>query len=170
MLPSRHEKLALAFENESYIKKLLDLFGTCESLENVEGLRQLHDIFKGLLMLNKTALYEILFRDDILMDVLGVMEYDPALPQKAKHRDFIRTSARYRQIIPFSNSELESKIHQTFRAQYIQDVILPKPSIFEENMLSALNSLIFLNKVEIVHMIEVSFNLFVLKEGIKYIV
>ena len=153
--PARREKLAIAIENEGYIKKLLELFSICESLENSEGLKQLFEIFKGMLMLNKTALYEILFREDMLMDLLGIMEYDPALPQQAKHRDFIRTSAKFRQIIPFSNSELERKIHQTFRVQYIQDVILPKPSVFEENVLSALNSFIFFNKVEIVHMIEV---------------
>lgn len=155
MLPARREKVALAIENEGYIKKLLDLFNICESLENAEGLRQLFDIFKGMLMFNKTALYDILFRDDVIMDVLGIMEYDPALPQQAKHREFIRSSAKFRQIIPFTNTELERKIHQTFRVQYIQDVILPKPSVFEENMLSALNSFIFFNKVEIVHMIEV---------------
>ena len=34
-----------------------------------------------------------------------------------------------------------------FRLQYIQDVVLPTHSVFEENMLSTLSSLIFFNKV-----------------------
>lgn len=55
-----------------------------------------------------------------------------------------------------TNSELAAKIHQTYRVQYIQDVILPVPSVFEENMLSSLSSFVFFNKVEIVSMIQVN--------------
>lgn len=59
-------------------------------------------------------------------------------------------------MIPIENSELLSKIHQTYRVQYIQDVVLPTPAVFEENMLSTLSSFIFFNKVEIVSLIQVS--------------
>ena len=38
-----------------------------------------------------------------------------------------------------SNPLLVQKIHQTYRIQYIQDVVLPAPSVFEENMLSTLS-------------------------------
>lgn len=55
-----------------------------------------------------------------------------------------------------SNPELLAKIHQTYRVQYIQDVVLPTPSVFEDNMLSTLSSFIFFNKVEIVSLIQVS--------------
>ena len=58
------------------------------------------------------------------------------------------------QVIPISNPELMSKIHQTYRVQYIQDVVLPTPSVFEENMLSTLSSFIFFNKVDIVSQIQ----------------
>ncbi|XP_037794210.1 serine/threonine-protein phosphatase 4 regulatory subunit 3A-like [Penaeus monodon] len=51
-------------------------------------------------------------------------------------------------------NELLSKIHQTYRVQYIQDVVLPTPAVFEENMLSTLSSFIFFNKVEIVSLIQ----------------
>merc|ERR1712013_148139 len=57
------------------------------------------------------------------------------------------------QVIPITNTELLSKIHQTYRVQYIQDVVLPTPSVFEENMLSTLSSFVFFNKVEIVSLI-----------------
>ena len=36
---------------------------------------------------------------------------------------------------------------------YLQDVVLPTPSVFEENMLSTLSSFVFFNKVEIVSLI-----------------
>ncbi len=35
----------------------------------------------------------------------------------------------------------------------VQDVVLPAPSVFEENMLSTLSSFVFFNKVEIVSLI-----------------
>jgi protein phosphatase-4 regulatory subunit 3 len=35
----------------------------------------------------------------------------------------------------------------------LQDVVLPTPSVFEENMLSTLSSFVFFNKVEIVSLI-----------------
>ncbi len=53
-------------------------------------------------------------------------------------------------MIPIGNQELLSKIHQTYRVQYIQDAILPAPSLFGENLLSTMNSYLFFNKVDIV--------------------
>lgn len=153
--PIRREKLSVAIENEGYIKKLIDLFHMCEDLENMEGLHHLFDIFKSIFLLNKNALFEIMFSDDVIFDIVGILEYDPTLTQPAKHRDYLRNQAKFKQVVPMTNSELENKIHQTYRVQYIQDVILPTPSVFEENMLSSLNSFIFFNKVEIVSMIQV---------------
>ena len=154
--PVSREKLAVAVENEGYIKKLLDLFHICEDLENLEGLHHLYDIFKSIFLLNKNALFEMMFADDTIYDVVGVLEFDPTIPQPAKHREYLRTTAKFKEVIPISNQELVHKIHQTYRVQYIQDVILPTPSVFEENMLSTLSSFIFFNKVEIVSMIQVS--------------
>ncbi|XP_064623783.1 serine/threonine-protein phosphatase 4 regulatory subunit 3-like [Lineus longissimus] len=151
---NRREKLAMAIENEAYLNKLLDLFHICEDLENQEGLHHMYDIFKSTFLLNKNALFEIMFSDELIFDVIGVLEYDPSLPQPAKHRDYLRNTAKFKEVIPISNKKLLNKIHQTFRVQYIQDVILPTPSVFEENMLSTLGSFIFFRKVEIVTMIQ----------------
>ena len=63
--------------------------------------------------------------------------------------------AKFHSVLPLSNEALLDKIHQTYRVQYIQDVILPTPSVFDDNLLSALNSFIFFNKCEIVKMIQV---------------
>ena len=63
--------------------------------------------------------------------------------------------AKFHPVLPLSNEALLDKIHQTYRVQYIQDVILPTPSVFDDNLLSALNSFIFFNKCEIVKMIQV---------------
>jgi hypothetical protein len=63
---------------------------------------------------------------------------------------------RFKEVVPINNPELLAKIHQTYRVQYIQDVVLPTPSVIEENILSTLSSFIFFNKVEIVTLIQVS--------------
>ncbi|XP_049640733.1 serine/threonine-protein phosphatase 4 regulatory subunit 3B isoform X2 [Suncus etruscus] len=152
--PIRREKLALALENEGYIKKLLQLFQACENLENTEGLHHLYEIVRGILFLNKATLFEVMFSDECIMDVVGCLEYDPALAQPKKHREFLTKTAKFKEVIPITDSELRQKIHQTYRVQYIQDIILPTPSVFEENFLSTLTSFIFFNKVEIVSMLQ----------------
>uniref|UniRef100_A0A8C4TIQ8 Serine/threonine-protein phosphatase 4 regulatory subunit 3 n=1 Tax=Erpetoichthys calabaricus TaxID=27687 RepID=A0A8C4TIQ8_ERPCA len=152
--PIRREKLALALMHEGYIKKLLQLFKVCEDLENTEGLHHLYEIIRGILFLNKAALFEVMFSDDCIMDVVGCLEYDPSLVQPKKHREFLTKTAKFKEVIPITDSELRQKIHQTYRVQYIQDIILPTPSVFEENFLSTLTSFIFFNKVEIVSMLQ----------------
>ncbi|XP_018432153.1 PREDICTED: serine/threonine-protein phosphatase 4 regulatory subunit 3B isoform X6 [Nanorana parkeri] len=152
--PIRREKLALALENEGYIKKLLQLFQTCENLDNPEGLHHLYEIIRGILFLNKATLFEVMFSDECIMDVVGCLEYDPALAQPKRHREFLTKTAKFKEVIPITDSELRQKIHQTYRVQYIQDVILPTPSVFEDNFLSTLTSFIFFNKVEIVSMLQ----------------
>ncbi|XP_062376404.1 serine/threonine-protein phosphatase 4 regulatory subunit 3-like isoform X2 [Sardina pilchardus] len=152
--PIRREKLALALMSEGYIKKLLQLFRTCEDLEDLEGLHHLYEIVRGVLFLNKAALFEVMFSDDCIMDVVGCLEYDPALVQPKRHREFLTKTAKFKEVVPITDSELRQKIHQTYRVQYIQDIILPTPSVFEENFLSTLTSFIFFNKVEIVSMLQ----------------
>lgn len=152
--PIRREKLAMAIETENYVKKLLEVFHVCEDLENLDGLHQLYDIFKNLFLLNKNALFEVMFSDDVIFDVVGVLEYDPSLKKPKRHREYLRGVSRFKEVVPIANPELVNKIHQTYRVQYIQDVVLPTPSVFEENMLSTLSSFIFFNKVEIVSLLQ----------------
>ena len=118
-----------------------------EDLENIEGLHHLHEIFKALFMLNKNSLFEIMFDEKNIMDIIGCLEYDPSLTERRKHREYLTNDAKFKEVLPIKNLELKRKIHQTFRVQYIQDIILPTPSVFEENMLSTLNSFIFFSKV-----------------------
>lgn len=147
--PIKREKLAIALETENYIKKLLQLFRRLEEDRQTRALHKLYDIFKNIFLLNKNPLFEVMLSEDALWDVIGVFEYDPSLPQAQtkKHRDYLRQVSKFKEVIPLGNSELIAKIHQTYRVQYIQDVVLPTPSVFEENMLSTLSSFIFFNKV-----------------------
>ncbi|XP_016071459.1 PREDICTED: serine/threonine-protein phosphatase 4 regulatory subunit 3B-like [Miniopterus natalensis] len=152
--PPRKRRLALMLENESYIKKLLQLLHSCENLTYTEGLYHLHTIVKGILFLDKTSLLEILFSDDCIMNVVGCLEYDPALAQPKRHREFLTQNANFKEVVPITTCKLRQRIHQTYMVLYIQDILFPTPSILEENCLSALKTFIFLNKMEIVHMLQ----------------
>ncbi|CAG2109627.1 unnamed protein product [Medioppia subpectinata] len=152
--PIKREKLAIALETESYIKKLLALFRALEEQKSVRSLHKLYDIFKNIFLLNKNPLFEVMLSDESLWDIIGVFEYDPSLPAPKRHREYLKSVSRFKEVIPLGNSELVAKIHQTYRVQYIQEVVLPTPSVFEENMLSTLSSFIFFNKVEIVSLIQ----------------
>jgi len=83
-----------SIEADGYIPKLLDLFGMCEDLENLESLHLMYSIFKTIFMLNKNALFEIMFQPENLMKVVGVMEYDPNKPEIVRHRDFLEKQVR----------------------------------------------------------------------------
>lgn len=105
---------------EGYIRKLLNLFHICEDLENIEGLNHLFEVFKNIFLLNKNALFEVMFAEDTIFDVVGCLEYDPNAKIRKKHRDYLRQMAKFKEVIPITNPELLAKIHQTYRVQYIQ--------------------------------------------------
>lgn len=150
----RKEMLALVLEQENYIKKLLNLFHMCEDLDNQEGLHYLFEIFKNIFLLNRTQLFEIMFAEDTIFDVVGCLEYDPSGGPPKRHRHYLKQYSKFREPIEIKNPELLAKIHQTYRVQYIQDIVLPAPSVFEDAMLNSLSSFIFFNKCEIVTLIQ----------------
>lgn len=155
--PAKRERLALSIESEDYVKKLVDLFQSCEDAENVDALHRLYPVFKTIFLLNKTSLFEILFSEDLVLSVIGALEYDPGLPKPAEYRHYLNTETRLKEVIPLSNAPLVQKIHQTYRMQYVMDVVLPTPpqSAIDDSALSTLTSFIFFNKMEIVTMIQV---------------
>jgi len=155
VLPSQIErdKLANTVESENYIPQLLELFHMCEDLDNYEGLNRLYDIFKTMFMLEKNVLFEVMFAPDKILDVIGVLEYDPSKKEPTRHRQFLEKQVKYKEVLPIENKELLAKIHQTYRIQFIKDLLVPVPSLFDEN-LSTLSSFLFFSKIEIVTMIQ----------------
>ncbi|XP_007955243.1 serine/threonine-protein phosphatase 4 regulatory subunit 3-B-like [Orycteropus afer afer] len=152
--PVWRDRLALILESEEYVKKLLQLFHTCERLENIKALHHLHEIITRILFLNKTSLFEVMFSDECIMDVVGCLEYDPTLAQPERHRNFLTQNAKFREVIPITDTELKQKIHQTHKVQYIRDILLPVPSMVDENVLSKLHTFLFFNKIEIVSILQ----------------
>ncbi|CAD6197065.1 unnamed protein product [Caenorhabditis auriculariae] len=151
---SMREKIANAIENEDTLPKLCELFQMCEDLEHTEGLKTFYSIAKNLFMLNRTSLNELLVDDRFMKDLIGMLEYDPSFDTPRKHREFVYDKAKFREVLRISSDELIDKIHKTYRVQYIQDVCLPSMGLFEENLLSALNSYIFFSRVDIVTLLQ----------------
>ena len=153
-LKENHDNLSLVLESQGYIPKLLEIFKKCEDLENIESLHTLFSIFKGLFMLEKNALFETMFSSEHILDIVGVLEYDPSKTARTPHREYINECVQFKEVIPIANKELLSKIHQTYRVQYIKDILVPVPLIFDDTG-STLHSYIIFNKIQILELIQV---------------
>lgn len=130
--PRHQEKLAMILENEDYIKKLLRLFHICENKHDTEGLHYLYKIIKGILFLDKISLFKIMFSDECILDVVGCLEYDPESIEPKQHRKFLTQTVKFKDVMPIKNFELIQKIHQTYRIEYIYDILMPTPYIFKK--------------------------------------
>jgi protein phosphatase-4 regulatory subunit 3 len=148
--PLKKERFVMAVIKEDYVRKLLDLFSICEDLEAKENLHKMFIIFKNLILMNETNLMEILFSEEHMIPMMGALEYDPDIPDhcRMKHREFLTSSSIFKQVIPFNSQELVEKIHQTFRMQFLKDVVLNR--VLDDGTFATLNSLIFFNNIEIV--------------------
>ncbi|CAG8510843.1 1168_t:CDS:2, partial [Scutellospora calospora] len=141
------DKLA-AFVTQGYIAKLLPLLSTCEDLEDLKDLHRLCNIMKGIIMLQDSEIYEYILRDDVIMQVVGMLEYDPEFPTyKANHRQYLADNSKFKEIVKIKDKAIETKIHETFRLQYLKDVVFAR--VFDDPTSSILSSLIFFNHVDI---------------------
>ena len=145
----RRSKLAEMMLAKDYIPQLIALFATVEDLEATEDLHRLFAIFKGIVMLNNTTVYETLLREDMLMGVVGALEYDPELIcHETHHRQFLRETAKFRSVVPFGDASVLKRVHQNFHLGFLKDVVLPRA--LDDNTFAALNQLQFFNNVQIV--------------------
>ncbi|ROT39412.1 DUF625-domain-containing protein [Sodiomyces alkalinus F11] len=135
--------------SDDYIGKLIPLVEMAEDLESLPDLHRLCNIMKIAILLNDTAIIEHAVSDDCLLGVVGALEYDPDFPgHKANHRHWLDNQGRYKEVVPIEDEVIRRKIHQTYRLQYLKDVVLAR--ILDDPTFSVLNSLIFFNQVDIV--------------------
>ncbi|PAA92289.1 hypothetical protein BOX15_Mlig023888g1 [Macrostomum lignano] len=148
----KRERLVGSLLRQGYLRRVCtDLFRQAEEADDRKSLGQLHEVIRNIFYLNNKSVFEVMFADDVILDVIGILEYDPAKPVKANHREFLLNRSRHCEVLPIQKADLRSKIHQTFRVQYIQDCILPTPSMFDDNQFSELSSFLFVNKVSILN-------------------
>ncbi|KAI5463797.1 component of IIS longevity pathway SMK-1-domain-containing protein [Mariannaea sp. PMI_226] len=143
------DALAKAIMNEDYIGRLIPLVDMAEDLESLQDLHRLCNIMKTIILLNDTSIIEHAVSDECVLGVVGALEYDPDFPShKANHRHWLGNQGRYKEVVPIEDEQTRRKIHQTYRLQYLKDVVLAR--ILDDPTFSVLNSLIFFNQVDIV--------------------
>jgi len=147
---SSREVIANALCRGDYLTRLCEMFEMAEDLDDESTLASMAAISKDMFLLNNQALLTEMINEKHFRHFVGMLEYDPAVKKPKKHREFLFEKAQFREVLPLSNQELKEKITETFRLQYVQDICLPAPSIFEENLLAAISGNIFFNRVEIV--------------------
>ncbi|KIX02050.1 uncharacterized protein Z518_07989 [Rhinocladiella mackenziei CBS 650.93] len=143
------EALAKFLIREEYLLKLIPLVEMAEDLESLPDLHRLCNIMKALILMNDNTIIEHLVTDDIIIGVVGALEYDPDFPtHKANHRQYLSDESRYKEVVEIKDQNIKRKIRQTWRLQYLKDVVLAR--ILDDPTFGVLNSLIFFNQVDIV--------------------
>ncbi|KAF3940557.1 hypothetical protein ABW19_dt0208274 [Dactylella cylindrospora] len=143
------DSLAKFIIHDDYIPKLVPLLDMAEDMEMLPELFSLCRIMKIIILLNDSTIIEYIVTDEVVMGVVGILEYDPDFPtHKANHRTYLADNTRFKEVVPIDNPEIKKKIHQTYRLQYLKDVVLAR--ILDDPTFSVLNSLIFFNQVDIV--------------------
>jgi hypothetical protein len=128
-----------------------------------------------LVFCNDATVLEYLMQDEFFLGVVGMLECmyflldrlslsshqvadeslvdDPEFPKlKASHREFISNSSRFRQAVEIKDAAIREKIHQTYRLQYLKDVVLARS--LEDSTFNILNPLIFYNQSDIIQHIQ----------------
>ncbi|KAJ2654849.1 Platinum sensitivity protein, partial [Coemansia sp. RSA 1200] len=118
----QRDKLVAFIIDNDYIGQLHELHEVCEDLGAIEALHVIYDIVKHIILLNSSSLFEHIIRDDTIVDLAAMLEYDPDHPvEPGTFRELLHNNARYKQIIPIKDPEMKDKIHQTFRLQCLKD-------------------------------------------------
>ncbi|KAJ2077458.1 Platinum sensitivity protein [Coemansia sp. RSA 988] len=148
----QRDKLVAFITGDGYLERLRDLHETCEELDATDELHTIYNIARQIILLNDSSVFECIIRDEHIIGIAGMLEYDPQNPvEPGTYRSFLSDSSRFKEIVPIPDAEIRTKIHQTFRIQYLKDVVLPQ--IVDEGTLPVINALLFFNQAQIANYI-----------------
>jgi len=82
---NRRTRVADMLVQGDYIPQLVNLFAMAEEMEGSEDLHFLFAIFKGIVMLNNTSIYEVLLRDDMRMGCAAHLLHTPLCHIRLAH-------------------------------------------------------------------------------------
>ncbi|KAM0984800.1 hypothetical protein ACFX2I_012077 [Malus domestica] len=142
----------LILTDQEFFRKLMGLFRICEDLKNVDGLHMIYKIVRGIILLNSPQIFEKIFGDDLIMDIIGSLEYDPEVPNVQHHRNFLKEHVVFKEAIPIKDAIVLSKIHQTYKVGYLKDVVLAR--VLDEATVANLNSIIHANNAIVVSLLK----------------
>ncbi|KAJ2550638.1 Platinum sensitivity protein, partial [Coemansia sp. RSA 1933] len=147
------DKVVTSIIDTEFISRLQELHEVCEDLDAIDALHVIYNIAKHMVLLNSSLLFEHIIRDDTILGFAAMLEYDQDHPvEHGTFRNFLRDSTRFKQVVPIKDPEMQEKIHQTFRLQYLKDAVLSR--IMDDGTLPVINALIFCNHAQIVSHIQ----------------
>ncbi|XP_038723073.1 serine/threonine-protein phosphatase 4 regulatory subunit 3-like isoform X2 [Tripterygium wilfordii] len=142
----------LLANDQDFFRLLMDLFRICEDLENIDGLQMIFKIIKGIILLNSSQIFEKMFEDEFILDIIGALEYDPEVAHVQHHREFLKEHVVFKEAIPIKDPLVLSKIHQTYRVGYLKDVVLAR--LLDDATVATLNSIIHSNNAIVVSLLK----------------
>uniref|UniRef100_A0A2P2MU35 Serine/threonine-protein phosphatase 4 regulatory subunit 3-B-like isoform X8 n=1 Tax=Rhizophora mucronata TaxID=61149 RepID=A0A2P2MU35_RHIMU len=142
----------LLLNDQDFFQKLMELFRICEDLKNIDGLHMIFKIVRGIILFNSTQIFEKIFGDELVMEIIGALEYDPEAPHIQHHRNFLKERVVFKEVIPIKDPLVLSKIHQTYRVGYLKDVVLAR--LLDEATVANLNSIIHANNAFVVSLLK----------------
>jgi protein phosphatase-4 regulatory subunit 3 len=133
----------------AFFQKLIDVFDDCENRKDIDGLHMMFNIVKEIISVNNYQILEIILGDQLFMKIFGCLEYDPDVPQSKDHRTSLRKNVVFVEDIPIKNPLVLSKIHQTYRIDFLKDVVLT--DVLDVATSAFLDSVINANKATVSH-------------------
>lgn len=148
MVTNQYEQIAaqLVDDEKNFLTKLLNTFEMCEDLEDTESLHRCYAIMVGMFTMCNNSLFEALFEHDILIRAIGMLEFDPNYPRK-HHREFLTEHVKFKEVINLGDDTLINLIHQSYRIQYIKDVIFA--GVLDDFLQNTLQSYVYYCNVEV---------------------
>ncbi|VAH60745.1 unnamed protein product [Triticum turgidum subsp. durum] len=131
----------LITQDRDFFPKLLDIFRMCEDLENLDDLHMIFKLVRGIILLNSPSIFDKIFSDEFILDIIGALEYDPEVAKVQKHRIFLKDHVVFKEAIPIKNISVVSRIHQTYRIGYLKVISLLKDdACFIQDLFSRMRS------------------------------
>uniref|UniRef100_A0A1I8FCE8 SMK-1 domain-containing protein n=1 Tax=Macrostomum lignano TaxID=282301 RepID=A0A1I8FCE8_9PLAT len=105
-----------------------------EEADDRKSLGQLHEVIRNIFYLNNKSVFEVMFADDVILDVIGILEVRPGQAGQGQSLgSFCSIGRVIAKSCQIQKADLRSKIHQTFRVQVHPDCILPTPACSDEH-------------------------------------
>lgn len=139
--------------NNDYIKKLTKLFEESENNRKIKNLHILCNIIKTMILFNEVSIIELMLEDDTMMDIVGILEYDPDFPLfKSNHRSYLKDDSKFKEILPIKVEDIKQLIIKTFKLQFLKDVVLAR--LLDDPTFNFISTLIHFNQVKIMQFLE----------------
>ena len=133
---------------DGWLRQLLSLFSPAEDLEDLAALHDLHRVVRALVLLGDTTLLEVLFGEELCLDVIGALEYDPESPgERLHHRAYLKEKLLFKEVVALPSPAVREKIHQTQRLAYVKDTVLAKH--LDDHSFGTISSIMLFNNVEV---------------------